>query len=219
MSSEDNFLKLSVSSDVLKFGSYTLKSGRISPYFFNSSLFDTGKVLYNLGMCYARKIVKDNIKFDVLFGPAYKGISLAAIVSTILYKEYNLEIGYAYNRKEKKGYADDCILVGSSVQHRKVLIIDDVITSGIAVRQAIDILNKNFAEVVGVIIAFDRQEIDLNNEKFFAVDRIRKDFNFYVSSIATLDDLITYVKINTAYSPQLFSLINNYRNLYGKLSK
>ena len=171
ISIKDNFLKVAISSGVLTFGKYVLKSGRVSPYFFNAGLFNTGKKINDVASIYADIIADSSISFDTLFCPAYKGITLSCAVSMMLHKKYSLDISYSYNRKERKGYADTGILVGSSVKNKKVLIIDDVITSGIAIRQSIDLLLHYNAEIVGIMVAFDRQELSINDEKYSAINR------------------------------------------------
>ncbi|TFK49327.1 orotate phosphoribosyltransferase [Heliocybe sulcata] len=156
-------IKQSMSVGALKFGSFTLKSGRTSPYFFNAGLLSTGPLLYTLASAYASTISKSLSsplpKFDVLFGPAYKGISLAACTALILHKEHSLDVGFAYDRKEPKDHGEGGSMVGVSVEGKKVLILDDVMTAGTAIRGSIDLIKKHGGEVVGVVLILDREEL------------------------------------------------------------
>lgn len=155
-----------MSVGALKFGSFTLKSGRTSPYFFNAGLLSTGPLLYTLASAYASTISNSLSsstsplpKFDVLFGPAYKGISLAACTALLLHKEHNLDVGFAYDRKEVKDHGEGGSMVGVSVEGKKVLILDDVMTAGTAIRGAIDLITKHGGEVIGVVLILDREEV------------------------------------------------------------
>ena len=152
------FIKLAMANQVLRFGEFTLKSGRVSPYFFNAGLFNSGQALAALGRCYAQAIVDSGMEFDVLFGQAYKGIPVAAVTVMALALEHGRDVPYAFNRKEAKAHGEGGQIVGAPLQGQRVLIIDDVITAGTAIREAVDIIRQQQAEPVGVMIALDRQE-------------------------------------------------------------
>ncbi|EPQ53679.1 orotate phosphoribosyltransferase [Gloeophyllum trabeum ATCC 11539] len=163
---QNELIAKSMSVGALKFGSFTLKSGRTSPYFFNAGLLSTGPLLYTLASAYASTISNSLSsstsplpKFDVLFGPAYKGISLAACTALLLHKEHNLDVGFAYDRKEVKDHGEGGSMVGVSVEGKKVLILDDVMTAGTAIRGAIDLITKHGGEVIGVVLILDREEV------------------------------------------------------------
>lgn len=151
------FLDFALDTGVLRFGEFTLKSGRISPYFFNAGLFNTGASLAKLGRYYAQTIVNSGIEFDVLYGPAYKGIPLAAATAAALYDQHGLNTAYAFNRKEAKDHGEGGIIVGHPLEGG-VLIIDDVISAGTSVRESVDIIQTQKAHTAGVVIALDRQE-------------------------------------------------------------
>ena len=152
-----DFLQFALDQDVLRFGEFTLKSGRVSPYFFNAGLFNTGAALARLGRYYAQTIVDSGIRFDVLYGPAYKGIPLAAVTAAALYDRHGIDTPYAFNRKEAKGHGEGGNIVGHPLEG-DILIIDDVITAGTAVRESMDIIDAAGARPAGVVIALDRQE-------------------------------------------------------------
>jgi orotate phosphoribosyltransferase len=154
---QKEFIELAQRCEVLKFGEFTLKSGRVSPYFFNAGAFSTGGALAVLGRCYAQCIVDSNVVFDVLLGPAYKGIPLAAATAVALADHHGRDVDFVYNRKEAKTHGEGGVLVGASLRGR-VLVIDDVITAGTAVREVIKIINDAGAELAGVVIGLDRQE-------------------------------------------------------------
>ena len=153
---QQQFLDFAIANDVLKFGEFTLKSGRLSPYFFNFGLFQTGSSLAKLGDYYAQAIVDSGISFDMLFGPAYKGIPLVAVIAANLYEKHGRDYPYAYNRKEAKDHGEGGNIVGAPLKG-KVLIVDDVISAGTAIREAGDIVQNNGAKVAGVAISLDRQ--------------------------------------------------------------
>ena len=178
---------------VLKFGEFTLKSGRISPYFFNAGLFNSGLALKRVGEYYAKVIVNSGVKFDVLFGPAYKGITLASAVSIALC-DYGMDIPYAYNRKEKKDHGEGGKLVGAPIKGKKVLIIDDVITAGTAIREAMTMLNAGGGTASGVIIALDRQEKVNDTSTQSAIQTVQEQYDIPVLNVVRLDDLLSYAK-------------------------
>ncbi|AET38412.1 uncharacterized protein Ecym_2705 [Eremothecium cymbalariae DBVPG len=215
---QKNFLDLAVESQALRFGEFTLKSGRKSPYFFNLGLFNTGKLLSNLATTYAIAIIQSDLRFDVVFGPAYKGIPLAAIVCAKLAeiggsKFQNIQ--YSFNRKEKKDHGEGGNIVGAALKDQKVLIIDDVMTAGTAINEAFDIIAREKGEVVGCIIALDRQEVISTeaNGGPTATKSVSKKFGIPVLSIVTLSDIIAY--LDGRISPAAKRSMEEYRQTYG----
>lgn len=191
-----DFIELALSKQVLKFGQFTLKSGRSSPYFFNAGLFNTGSAQAKLCSAYAARIASCKLEFDVIFGPAYKGIPLAAGVAAALYTEYGLDYGYAYNRKEAKDHGEGGSLVGADVAGKRCLLIDDVISAGTAIREAKNILDAAKAELAGVIVALDRQERTGKDDalsELSAIQSVRVEFGVPVHGIVCLDDLLAFL--------------------------
>ena len=184
------FLDFAIEVGVLRFGSFTLKSGRQSPYFFNSGLFNTGASLAKLGRYYASAIVDSGIEFDVLYGPAYKGIPLAAAASIALADQHGRDVPYAFNRKEAKHHGEGGIIVGAELKG-KVLVIDDVISAGTSVRESVDIIRMAGAEMAGVVISLDRQERGKGSTS--AIQEVESDYGIRVASIVTLTNLIDYL--------------------------
>ncbi|MGY0399798.1 MAG: orotate phosphoribosyltransferase [Ostreibacterium sp.] len=209
---QTQFVELSQSVNALLFGQFTLKSGRISPYFFNAGLFCTGESLWKMADCYAEKIINENLVFDVIFGPAYKGIPLVAAISIILSQKTGKPIPWAFNRKEAKKHGEGGTLVGSTITG-KVLIIDDVITAGTAIREVIDHLKKNTAEISHVLVALDRQEVAPNTDHS-AMQLIEHDYGVKTHAVITLDDLISFCQDNKSVKPYLPTL-TSYRKQYG----
>ncbi len=183
----NEFLELALARDVLRFGEFTLKSGRVSPYFFNAGLFNTGAALARLGRYYAATLKQANIPFDVLFGPAYKGIPLAAVTAAALYDRHEIDIPYAFNRKEAKRHGEGGSIVGAELRGR-VMIIDDVITAGTAIRESVEIIHAAGAELAGVIVALDRQE--RGKGELSAIQEVEREFGVPVISIASVADLM-----------------------------
>lgn len=211
---EDNkkrFIQLAIENDVLRFGEFTLKSGRTSPYFFNAGLFNTGKALAELGSCYARVIVDQAIDFDVLFGPAYKGIPLVAAIAVALSVEHGIDKPYAFNRKEAKSHGEGGNIVGADI-HGRVLIVDDVITAGTAIREAVDIIAAAGGQTSSILIALDRQE--KGRGELSAIQEVQSEFAVAVHSIITMADLIEYIKTDKHYSQHLGAM-QAYREQYG----
>lgn len=204
------FLKLAIEREVLKFGEFTLKSGRVSPYFFNAGLFNTGAALAKLGRYYAQVIVDSGIEFDVLFGPAYKGIPLASVTAAALYEQHGRDVPYAFNRKEAKTHGEGGNIVGAALKG-KVLVIDDVMTAGTAIRESVDIINAAGAELAGVVIALDRQEKGQGSQS--AVQETQSRFNVPVKAIVTLADLIDYLAHEGETG--LVAAMDGYRKEYG----
>jgi orotate phosphoribosyltransferase len=205
------FLDFALSVGVLRFGEFTLKSGRLSPYFFNAGLFDTGGALARLGRYYAQAIVASGIGFDVLYGPAYKGIPLAAVTAAALYDQHGRDVGYAFNRKEAKDHGEGGTVVGHRLEGR-VLVIDDVITAGTSVRESVEIIRAQGAEPAGVVIALDRQERGTGERS--AVQEVRSDFGMPAAAIVGLEHLIEYLAQKPDAAAQL-DAIQGYRARYG----
>ncbi|MET0028572.1 MAG: orotate phosphoribosyltransferase [Candidatus Thiodiazotropha sp.] len=205
------FLDFALDVGVLKFGEFTLKSGRISPYFFNAGLFNTGASLARLGRYYAQAIVDSGVAFDVLYGPAYKGIPLAAVTAAALYDQHDRDIPYAFNRKEAKDHGEGGVIVGHALQGG-VLIIDDVISAGTSVRESMEIIKAEQATPAGVVIALDRQERGKGERS--AIQEVEQDYNMPVSAIVRLEQLIEYLQERDPASEDL-DRIHRYRETYG----
>jgi orotate phosphoribosyltransferase len=207
---QNDFVDFMLETGALKFGEFTLKSGRISPYFFNAGLFNQGKHLSQLGRFYAQAIESSGIEFDVLFGPAYKGIPLATATAMALNDSFNRNVPYSFNRKEAKTHGEGGNIVGHPLEG-DILIIDDVITAGTAIREAQDIIAANGATTKGVIVALDRQE--KGKGELSAIQEIEKNFGISVTSIINLSHLITYLKGQN--DATLIDKIEAYREQYG----
>jgi orotate phosphoribosyltransferase len=205
------FLDLALAKNALRFGEFTLKSGRISPYFFNAGLFDSGAALDALGRAYAQTVIETGIGFDMLFGPAYKGIALATAVAVALAREHARDVPLAFNRKEAKDHGEGGVLIGAPPQGR-VLIVDDVISAGTATRESIALIRANGAAPAGVLIALDRQERGQGAQS--AAQEITAEFGIPVLSVARLEDLL----ILAAERPELAAYrarLQAYRSEYG----
>ncbi len=205
------FIELAIRCDVLRFGKFTLKSGRISPYFFNAGLFNTGSALAALGQCYAQSIVENGISYDVIFGPAYKGIPLVSVIAYALAVDHQIDKPYAFNRKEAKDHGEGGMIVGADL-HGDVLIVDDVITAGTAIREAVDIIQSESANTSAVLIALDRQEKGTGD--LSAIQEVKKDFGIDVFSIITMADLIDYLGMDDSNKEHL-AMMKEYRDAYG----
>jgi len=205
------YIQFSIDSKVLRFGEFTLKSGRLSPYFFNAGLFNTGMQLARLGQFYADAIVNSDIQFDVLFGPAYKGIPLVSAVSIALYEKHGLDKPWVFNRKEAKAHGEGGSLVGAPLQGR-VLIIDDVITAGTAIRESIELINASTASLAAVCVSIDRQEKGLG--ELSAIQEIEQDNNVAVITIAQLSTIIQFLSDKTEHADTV-AAIEQYRAQYG----
>ncbi len=208
MSIAQEFLALAVNKQVLKFGEFTLKSGRISPYFFNAGLFDDGQSLALLGEFYAKTIKASGLQFDMLYGPAYKGIPLATTIAVAWYRLYAENLPVAFNRKEAKSHGEGGQLIGAPVQGR-VLIVDDVVSAGTSVRESIDIINNEGAHTVGIAVALDRQE--RGQGELSAMQELQEDHGLSRISIADLNALFEYLKGDT----ENLTKVAAYRNTYG----
>jgi len=205
------FLELSLELGVLRFGEFTLKSGRTSPYFFDAGLFSTGYAAAKLGRYYASAIADSEVEFDMLFGPAYKGIPLAALAASALAEHHDLDVPYAFNRKEAKGHGEGGSIVGSPLAGR-VLIVDDVLTAGTAVREAQQIITSKGADIAGLVISLDRQEIGRDSRS--AVQEVEQTLRIPVISIVHLEDLVDLLEESTEYNEFLEPILD-YRSKYG----
>ena len=206
-----NFLELAIKLGVLKFGEFTLKSGRKSPYFFNAGLFNTGQAVADLGQYYANAIIDSEIEFDMIFGPAYKDIPLATLSAAALAEHHQINKPFSYNRKEQKKHGEGGSIVAAPISGR-LLIIDDVITAGTAVKEAFDLIKNSNAKVAGLVISIDRQEIGISGKS--AIQELEDNLNIPVVSIAKLDDLIELIKTSEDLKVHLPSIIK-YRQQYG----
>ncbi|MFT4650549.1 MAG: orotate phosphoribosyltransferase [Polaribacter sp.] len=206
---QSRFLDYCLERGALKFGEFTLKSGRTSPYFFNAGIFNTGADLASLGSFYAEAIQHAHVDFDLLFGPAYKGIPLAAITACSLYQDHQRDIPYAFDRKEAKKHGEGGITVGAPIQGR-VMIIDDVITAGTAIRQSLKLIESLGAKVCSVTIALDRQE--KGQGELSAIQELEA-LGIRVVPIIQLADILQYLEANN--QTQHLESVSEYRNLYG----
>ena len=207
---QNDFVDFMLEIGALKFGEFILKSGRVSPYFFNAGQFNQGNHLSQLGQFYAQAIEASGIKFDVLFGPAYKGIPLVAATAIALNETFNRSVPYSFNRKEAKDHGECGNIVGHPLEG-DILIIDDVITAGTAIKEAEDIINANGAKTKGVVVALDRQE--KGKGEFSALQEVEQNFGITVVSIINLSHIIDYLKANN--DKNVISRIESYRSQYG----
>ncbi|UCX06259.1 orotate phosphoribosyltransferase [Shewanella glacialimarina] len=205
------FIEFALERQVLRFGEFTLKSGRTSPYFFNAGLFNTGKDLARLGRFYAAALIDSAIEFDLLFGPAYKGIPIATTTAVALCDHHDVDIPYCFNRKEAKTHGEGGSLVGSELKG-KVMLVDDVITAGTAIRESMEIINAHNAQLAGVLIALDRQE--KGKGELSAIQEVERDFGCEIVSIIKLADLINYLSEKSGMETELAS-VSAYRQQYG----
>lgn len=206
-----DFIEFALSREVLKFGEFTLKSSRISPYFFNAGLFNTGRDLAKLGEFYAQAIQSAGLNFDVLFGPAYKGIPIATTVAVALANQFNLDKPCCFNRKEAKDHGEGGNLIGSALAG-DILLVDDVITAGTAIRESMAIIQANQANLVGVLIALNRKE--KGKGELSAIQEVERDYGCKVFSIIDFDDLLQFIEQSPKYEPYLAAM-KAYREQYG----
>lgn len=195
-----DFIEFALSRNVLKFGEFTLKSGRKSPYFFNVGLFNTGADLASLGEFYAAAIQASAVDFDVVFGPAYKGIPIGTSVSVALFNRYGIDKPVCFNRKEVKDHGEGGNLIGSPLQG-KILLVDDVITAGTAIRESMELISANKAELAAVLIALNRKE--RGKGELSAIQEVERDYQCQVLSIIDLDDLMQFIEQDPRYSSHL----------------
>ncbi|NRF15993.1 orotate phosphoribosyltransferase [Vibrio coralliilyticus] len=205
------FIEFALEKEVLKFGEFTLKSGRKSPYFFNAGLFNTGRDLARLGRFYAAALADSGIEFDVLFGPAYKGIPIATTTAVALADHHEIDTPYCFNRKEAKDHGEGGNLVGSALEGR-IMLVDDVITAGTAIRESMEIIKANGADLAGVLVAIDRQE--KGKGELSAIQEVERDFGCAVISIVSLGDLVTYLEEKGNATAHL-EAVKAYRAEYG----
>ncbi|BAU77261.1 orotate phosphoribosyltransferase [Metapseudomonas furukawaii] len=206
-----DFIRFAIERGVLRFGEFTLKSGRTSPYFFNAGLFNSGLALAQLGRFYAAAVVDSGIAFDVLFGPAYKGIPLAAATAVALAEHHQIDIPWCFNRKEAKDHGEGGTLVGAPLAGR-VLIIDDVITAGTAIREVMQIIQAQNAQAAGVLIALNRQE--RGQGELSAIQEVERDFGMPVVSIVSLEQVLEYLAGDAELKKHL-PAVETYRANFG----
>nr|WP_136250794.1 orotate phosphoribosyltransferase [Ningiella ruwaisensis] len=205
------FVEFAIQRKVLRFGEFTLKSGRKSPYFFNAGLFNTGGDLARLGRFYASALQAEGVEYDVLFGPAYKGITIAAATAIALSNSFGEDVPFCFNRKEAKTHGEGGNLVGSPLKG-DVMLVDDVITAGTAIRESMEIIRENDARLAGVLIALDRQE--RGTGELSAIQEVERDYSTQVFSIVTLTDVVEYLRTHQD-SEALIASIDRYREQYG----
>jgi orotate phosphoribosyltransferase len=205
------FIRFAIERDVLRFGQFTLKSGRLSPYFFNAGLFNTGSSLAELGRFYAQAVIASGVQFDMVFGPAYKGIPLAAALAIALADHHGRDLPYAFNRKEAKDHGEGGVIVGAPL-HGRVLVVDDVISAGTSVRESVALIKAAGAELAGVVIALDRQERGLGETS--AAQEVERTYGVPVISIANLDALVLYLQNQGERQAEL-DAVRAYRERYG----
>tara|TARA_B100000902_G_scaffold34968_1_gene42103 strand:- start:2833 stop:3474 length:642 start_codon:yes stop_codon:yes gene_type:complete len=211
-SSTSLFIEFAIEKKVLQFGEFITKAGRNSPYFFNLGAFNDGKSLKLLGEFYANKIIDTKIEFDLIFGPAYKGIPLVSTISIALSNK-NINIPYSFNRKETKNHGEGGEIIGSDIKG-KVLIIDDVISAGTSINESYNIIHNNGAQIAGVIVAIDRQE--KSKDALSATQEIAKKYSIPVFSLINLEDIIHYLETKNNFNNEL-ELIKNYQKSYGTI--
>ena len=207
------FIKLAMHREVLRFGLFTLKSGRKSPYFFNAGLFQDGLALSALGKCYAEAIQRSEIEYDVIFGPAYKGIPIATATAMQLHDQFHINKPWCFNRKEAKDHGEGGNLVGAALQGKRVLIIDDVITAGTAIREVLAIIEAQGATAAGIVVALDRQERGVTGE-LSAIQEIVQQHHIPVVSIIKLDLIVEYLRERGGHD-ELVAAMSGYRAKYG----
>jgi len=205
------FIEFAIEKQVLKFGEFTLKSGRTSPYFFNAGLFNTGRDLARLGRFYASALIDSGIDYDVLFGPAYKGIPIATTTAVALADHHDVDTPYCFNRKEAKDHGEGGTLVGSALEGR-IMLVDDVITAGTAIRESMEIIQAHGADLAGVLVAIDRQE--KGKGEFSAIQEVERDFGCSVVSIVSLSDLVVFLE-EQGNSEEHLEAVKAYRAKYG----
>ncbi|KAJ1654392.1 hypothetical protein IWQ61_005677 [Dispira simplex] len=210
MDYQTEFIEFALKNNVLKFGKFTLKSGRQSPYFFNAGEFNTGATLAQLGRFYSTALAESGLEPDVLFGPAYKGIPLVTSTAVQLYREYDRDIPYAFNRKEAKNHGEGGSMVGAPLLG-KVVIVDDVITAGTAIRESIALIRAQGAEPIGVIVAIDRQERGTSQKS--SIQEFVQEYGIPVKAVITLDKIMEYLRRDPKYTDVLADM-ENYRAQY-----
>ena len=210
---KSEFLELALELEVIQFGEFTLKSGRISPYFFNAGRFNSGYAAAKLGRCYAAAIASLEVEFDVLFGPAYKGIPLVALAASALAEHHDRDYPFAFNRKEAKDHGEGGAIVGANVSGKKVLILDDVVTAGTAVKEVATVIGDAGGTPVGVLVALDREEIG-SRARIPAKEQLEAEIGIAIYSIVSLTDFVEHLEENDEYAARLPDM-KAYRNRYG----
>ncbi len=205
------FIELALEIGVLQFGEFTLKSGRVSPYFFNAGLFNTGYAVAKLGRYYSAAAAELDFGFDMLFGPAYKGIPLVTLTAGALAEHHDIDVPFAFDRKEAKDHGEGGSIIGAPLAGR-VLIVDDVITAGTAIRQTVTLIRQQGATPAGVLISLDRQERGAGD--LSAIQEVRNEIGIPVASIITLDDLVTHLEDNSEFDANRVA-IEQYRKEFG----
>lgn len=208
---KQQFIEFALARQVLKFGEFTLKSGRVSPYFFNAGLFNTGADLARLGGFYAAALQAAGLQYDLIFGPAYKGIPIATAVSVALFNQFNVDKPVCFNRKEAKDHGEGGNLIGSPLRG-KVLLVDDVITAGTAIRESMQLIQANEAQLSVVLIALNRQE--RGNGELSAIQEVERDYQCNVLSIIDFADLMAFIETRAEYQ-QYLPAMRAYREQYG----
>ena len=209
---KQEFIQFSLAEGVLKFGEFKLKSGRISPYFFNVGLFNSGQSINQLGQFYAKALIASQLEYDMLFGPAYKGISIVTSLASALSRDYQIDKPFAFNRKEMKDHGEKGLTVGAEIKGR-VVIADDVITAGTAVNECARLIAQLGGTLVGVLISLDRQERGHTN--LSATAEVASKLNVPVVAIASLDDLINHLESDASEANNYLQDIKKYRQRYG----
>ena len=209
---KQEFIRFALTKGVLKFGEFKLKSGRISPYFFDLGLFNSGQSIDCLGRFYAAALMASTLEYDMLFGPAYKGISITTVLSSALARDYKIDIPFAFNRKETKDHGEKGLIIGAPIEGR-VLIVDDVITAGTAVSECARLITDLGGTLAGILISLDRQE--RGRENLSAVAEVSTKLNVPVVAIASLDDLIDLLELEKTVTTQWLPKVKKYRDRYG----
>ncbi len=209
---KQEFIRFALTKSVLKFGEFKLKSGRISPYFFDLGLFNSGQCIDRLGRFYAAALTASTLEYDMLFGPAYKGISITTALSSVLARDYKIDIPFAFNRKETKDHGEKGLIIGAPIEGR-VLIVDDVITAGTAVSECARLIADLGGTLAGILISLDRQE--RGRENLSAVAEVSTKLNVPVVAIASLDDLIDLLELEKTVTTQWLPKVKKYRDRYG----
>ena len=209
---KQNFIQMSIDIGALKFGEFELKSGRLSPYFFNMGLFSSGRSMKNIGDFYAAALEESNLQYDMLFGPAYKGVPLVSALSSSLFVNHEKDVSFVYNRKEKKEHGEGGQIVGPPLEG-KIVIVDDVITAGTAIKEASKMIIEAGAEISGILIALDRQEKGVGDSS--AVQEVSLELGVPVISIVNLDQILTYLENSPSELESYVSRIEGYREKYG----
>ncbi|KAI9244887.1 orotate phosphoribosyltransferase [Sporodiniella umbellata] len=207
------FIEFALANDVLKFGSFHLKSGRVSPYFFNAGLFNSGKTLGAIGKFYAAALQDVAFEYDVLFGPAYKGVPLVCATALSLANDYNLDAPYSFNRKEKKDHGEGGSIVGTPL-NGKVVVVDDVITAGTAINESIEIIRQNGAHLAGVLVAVDRAEVAPDGSGKSAIQAIEEKQNVSIRAIITMNHIMEFMEEKGTYESEL-KMMQDYKAQYG----